>query len=39
MKEKIWYYRTGIKIVAALATLCLFVTGTLLVSAAALSVR
>lgn len=39
MKEKIWYYRTGIKIVAVLATLCLFVTGTLLVSAAALSVR
>lgn len=39
MKQHLWYYRTGIKCVAVLATLCLFITGTLLVGAAALSVR
>ncbi len=39
MKQGIWYYRAGVKAVAVLLTLCLLAAGTLLLGAAAVSLR
>ena len=39
MKERIWYYRLGVKIGAVFAALCLLAAGTLLVGASVLAMR
>ncbi len=39
MKQNVWYYRIGVKITAAILTLCLLAAGVLLVGAAVVALR
>ncbi len=39
MNQRTWYYRTGVKITAAMLAMLLLVAGTLLIGAAALAIR